>query len=73
MKLLTALLALSLTACVTNPSTPPCTSRACMQCTYESEAATQNVDTSYRSMFGQALDQAMRAKRLFDMCMAAKG
>lgn len=43
------------------------------QCEYESTAATQQTDYSYRSSFGQELDKAMRRGDLGVLCMKAKG
>lgn len=43
------------------------------QCDYETSAATQQTDYSYRSIFGQELDRSMRKSSLYDLCMKAKG
>jgi hypothetical protein len=43
------------------------------QCDYETSAATQQTDYSYRSIFGQELDRSMRKNALAEQCMKAKG
>lgn len=43
------------------------------KCNYETSAATQSTDYSYRSMFGQELDRALRKRDLMEMCMKAQG
>lgn len=43
------------------------------QCEYETASATQQTDYSYRSVFGQELDRAMRRRDLGVLCMKAKG
>ena len=48
-------------------------SQAKYQCDYETTAATQNTDYSYRSIIGQEMDRAMRKGDLFKRCMMAKG
>ena len=43
------------------------------QCEYEASGATQNVDPGLRTVFGQALDQALRKNELIALCLRAKG
>ena len=43
------------------------------QCDYETSGATQNVDYGYRTVFGQALDQALRKQGLMHKCFIARG
>ncbi|WP_153012819.1 hypothetical protein [Pseudacidovorax intermedius] len=43
------------------------------RCAYESTAATQAPDYSYRSALGQSLDQQRRRDELFVLCMRAQG
>ena len=43
------------------------------QCEYEATSSTQNVDYSYQSVVGQALDQALRRRNLMELCLKAKG
>lgn len=43
------------------------------QCDYETSAATQGTDYSYRTIFGQELDRSMRKNDLAVKCMVAKG
>ena len=43
------------------------------QCTYETTASTQNVNYGYSTVFGQALDQALRRQQLMDLCLKARG
>ena len=42
-------------------------------CQYEAALATQNVDYSYSTMFGQELDKAFRRSELIQKCLRAKG
>lgn len=43
------------------------------QCDYETSAATQAVDYSYRTAFGQELDRTIRKAELWKKCMIARG
>lgn len=43
------------------------------KCDYETSAATQGIDPSLRSMFGQELDRANRKNDLMLKCMLARG
>lgn len=43
------------------------------RCDYETSAATQGTDYSFRSSLGQELDRAMRKQSLFEKCMLANG
>ena len=43
------------------------------QCEYEATAATQQIDYSYRTTFGQELDRAIRRNEIGVLCMKAKG
>lgn len=43
------------------------------QCDYETTAATQGTDHSFRTVVGQELDRAMRKSDLLKRCMMAKG
>jgi len=47
--------------------------QAIVRCDYESTAATQAPDYSYRSVFAQAIDQAQRRNDLQLKCMRAQG
>lgn len=47
--------------------------RAEARCDYETSAATQGTDYSYRSSLGQELDRALRKRDLTDKCMRAQG
>lgn len=43
------------------------------RCDYETSAATQGTDYSFRTIFGQELDRAIRKKDLIGKCMVARG
>lgn len=43
------------------------------RCAYESTAATQTPDYSFRSALGQSMDQQRRRDELFVLCMRAQG
>jgi len=43
------------------------------RCDYETTAATQGTDYSFRSSFGQELDRAIRKRDLEQRCMLANG
>lgn len=43
------------------------------RCDYETSAATQSTDYSFRTSFGQELDRAMRKDALMIKCMRAQG
>ena len=49
------------------------TTTANAKCDYESSAATQSINTAYRSMFGQEMERAMRKAELHKQCMTAQG
>jgi hypothetical protein len=42
-------------------------------CKYDAMKSTQTTDTSYRTLFGQELDRAMRQRDLMIACMESKG
>lgn len=48
-------------------------SEATARCDYETTAATQGTDYSFRSSLGQELDRAIRKRDLEQKCMAANG
>lgn len=43
------------------------------RCVYETTSSTQDVDYSYRTIVGQALNQNIRRNELMDLCLRAKG
>jgi len=43
------------------------------RCIYETSCATQSIDYSLHTIFGQELDRALRQKDLIIKCMQAKG
>jgi hypothetical protein len=47
--------------------------QAMAQCDYETSAATQATDYSFRSIIGQEMDRASRKSDLNVRCMGAKG
>lgn len=70
-----------LAGCAVGPSyywsaTPGATlslQQATDRCDYETSAATQSTDYSFRTSFGQELDRAMRKDALMIKCMRAQG
>src|SRR5439155_13905673 len=55
------------------PGTTVSYDRAEARCDYETSAATQTTDYSFRSSLGRELDRALRKRDLTDKCMRAQG
>lgn len=55
------------------PGTTISYDRAEARCDYETSAATQGTDYSYRTSLGRELDRALRKRDLTEKCMRAQG